>query len=212
MAKQKHGINGPLSGKIGPVVAASWKGIPVLRARPSKSKSKKGSPKQIAQQKRFAMAAKLVQPFAELFPICFETGVGEGYKNQAMRFLLRTSIYGVYPKLAVDYSTVTLSRGSLPKAVGAQVSSTSKGQVKFSWNDNSHMGSASVKDQVILIIYSEELKEAQFSVSSGTRKDKKAMLKNNYFSGKKVHTWISFLASNKKDAADSVYTGVIRVK
>jgi hypothetical protein len=36
MAKLKHGIFGPFSGKLGPVVGATWMGIPYVRQTPQK--------------------------------------------------------------------------------------------------------------------------------------------------------------------------------
>ena len=38
MAIAKNGINGPFSGKIGPIVGYMWKGRPVMRAMPKKTK------------------------------------------------------------------------------------------------------------------------------------------------------------------------------
>jgi|GEM_PF-2541347 len=39
MAKLKQGIFGPVSGKIGPVVGGSWKGIPLGCSAPEKKEN-----------------------------------------------------------------------------------------------------------------------------------------------------------------------------
>ena len=56
MAKYLHGIAGPISGKIGPVVGSSWRGIPYLKGKYRK-RTGRVSDAEKANRNKFAIAA-----------------------------------------------------------------------------------------------------------------------------------------------------------
>jgi len=58
MAKSKDGLFGKLSGKIGNVVMAHWRGIPYIRSRPYGNPS--NTKAQQTQRSKFGMVVKFV--------------------------------------------------------------------------------------------------------------------------------------------------------
>ena len=68
MAKLSQGINGPFSGKVGAVVGYTWKGIPVMRGRPS-TRTKPFTPKELNQQAKFRIMNKFLRPATDLLNV-----------------------------------------------------------------------------------------------------------------------------------------------
>lgn len=117
MGKIAQGILGGLSGKVGNVIGASWKGIDYLRIKPS-SVANPRTVGQVNQSNKFTVTLEFLQP-----NLAF---VQKGYKNYAvkmtqfnaaMSYVLNNAITGVEPNFSVDYPIVFLSRGNLSGAV-----------------------------------------------------------------------------------------------
>ena len=62
MAKIKKGILGAVSGKIGPVIGGTWKGIPFIRPVPRTIK-KSNTPAQIESRQKPRFMNELLVPF-----------------------------------------------------------------------------------------------------------------------------------------------------
>ncbi|WP_254050349.1 DUF6266 family protein, partial [Myroides sp. N17-2] len=56
MAEIKQGILGPVNGKVGTVVGATWRGVNYIRAKPRKSR-KKPSMKQLLQWDKMSLVS-----------------------------------------------------------------------------------------------------------------------------------------------------------
>jgi len=79
MAEIKRGILGGVSGKVGTVVGANWRGKNIIRAIPRKS-GKKPSPLQVEQRSKFKLMSNFLQPFNALFSRYFGTDRGLSLK------------------------------------------------------------------------------------------------------------------------------------
>ena len=117
------------------------------------------------------------------------------------------ALTGVYPDLQLNYQQVLISKGRLPGAQSAKVVKKDSNMLQFSFADNSAVGIASPGDSVILMAYAPDLQQAVFTLYSGLRKDKKAVLNVPALKGHAVETWIGFLSRDEKDASDSVWAG-----
>ena len=82
MGKYLNGITGPASGKIGPVIASSWKGIPYLKSR-SKFRTKKASEAELASRRRFKIAQHWLQPLTDFVRQGFK-----GYNGRIEGFMV----------------------------------------------------------------------------------------------------------------------------
>jgi len=56
MARYNNGYMGPFSGKLGPAVGTSWKGISILRSLPAAKKNRTSTQEQTEHKARFAQA------------------------------------------------------------------------------------------------------------------------------------------------------------
>ncbi len=214
MGHYKKGILGGFSGKVGTVVGSSWKGIEYIRSRPAFKKSRTFSQPQLEQQAKFSVAGKLVRSMSDLLNITFKDATGMTGANSAMRYNISNAVEGTYPVYTISFPNVSVSRGALPLAEGAgaeNATASMPGYINFIWNNNSGAGRAKASDRAVLVAYCESLQTAIYSTNAGTRSTGTASLQVSLFSGKTVHTYLSFISDDGKVASDSVYTGVLLV-
>ena len=207
MAKIAKGILGPVSGKVGTVVGGSWNGVSYIRSMPAKRK-RNFSQAQIEQQAKFSMVGKLLQPFAALFQQSFANAAPNmsGF-NSAFENAIQNAVTGTYPDYGIDYSKLLISKGKLPNAGSPVAKSTTKGQVDFSWVDNSGNGKALGTDVAVVVVYCPSLSSVLFSSIAATRSQGAASLLIPSFSGLEVETYLAFISADGKIIANSVYTG-----
>jgi hypothetical protein len=212
MGKYNQGVLGEFSGKVGPVVGSSWKGIGYLRSKPRKAKKRDVSLKIEIQRAKFKLASNFIKAIASLLAITFpETKAKATGRNNALASLLQQAVTGDYPDLRIEYSKVFMASGSLSLTINPAATSTEPGVINFTWKDGTGYGNAKATDRPILIAFCESLNACSFIVSDAPRSAEAATLPVQLFSGKQVYTWISFLSENGKDVATSSYTGAVTV-
>ncbi|MGH2646003.1 MAG: DUF6266 family protein, partial [Ginsengibacter sp.] len=163
MGTINKGILGGFSGKVGSVVGGSWKGIDYMR---SKGNNRNADPtdKQLAQQQKFALVMRFLQPMTSLLSVTFRdfairmTGI-----NNAFAYNIKNAVTGVYPSFTIDYALALVSRGDLPNVLGPSVTSGVGSILTFSWTDNSGTGSAKPTDEAIFVAFCPALKQAVYS-------------------------------------------------
>ena len=211
MAKLPQGINGAFSGKVGAVVGYTWKGIPVMRGRPS-PRTKPFTPKELNQQAKFRIMNKFLRPANDLLNATFaHLAVRMSAFNKAFSYNIKNAITGVSPNLAIDYRMALISRGDLPNAESPAVSTPSPGLLQFTWTDNSGKGNAKATDKAFVAVYSEEMSNWEYRLDIATRSQGKCEMFMKNFPGRSVQTFIGFLSADGKDASDSLYTGLANV-
>ena len=205
------GILGGFSGKVGNVIGGTWKGIDYMRSRGNNG-NKKPTEAQQAQQLKFALVMRFVQPMTSLLEISFHdfaikmTGI-----NNAFAYNLKNAVTGVYPSFSIDYSRTLISRGKLPNALAPAVVSGVGSMLTFSWADNSGRGLAKASDQAILVAYCPELRQAIYTLAGGLRSDLTGELNVLPFSGLAVQTWVGFISETGRLIANSNFTGEVTV-
>src|SRR5690606_28648625 len=115
---------------------------------------------------------------------------------------------GDYPNPVILYPLIQVTRGSLPNAAQPVAVAGKPGIIDFRWTDNSGIGIAKPTDRSILVAYCEKLHQTHYSMDA-PRGSEAGSLSVPAFSGHEVQTWISFLKSDKKEVATSVFTGVV---
>ncbi|WP_205514460.1 DUF6266 family protein [Longitalea arenae] len=210
MARLQKGILDDISGKVGKVIGSKWRGVTYIRSIGTK-RSKNLSPEQEEQQAKFKIATSFTQSMHDLFELGFrDQAIRMTGTNYAQSLILKEAITGNYPDFKIDYSKVPVSKGRLPKAKTPAVAPDATGIIKFTWTSNAGVRLAKANDQAILAAYCPELNECNFLINS-TREAGTATLDVSEFSGKVVHTWISFMSANGKLLAPSIYTGEVTV-
>lgn len=211
MAIPGKGILGGFAGKVGTVVGSTWKGISYMRSLPAVKKNRKVTEAQQLQQAKFALATAFFGGFTPLVNSSFKSTPKLTARNTALGIVLTQAIGGVYPNLFIDYSMVLVAKGSLKKADNPVVISPAAGKLRFNWTDNAGMGNAIALDMAILVAYSGDTNDVLFTLDGASRASGESQLDVPYFSGKLVHTWISFRSPDGKLTADSMYTGTVQV-
>jgi hypothetical protein len=211
MARPDKGILGGFSGKVGTVVGGTWRGIPYMRSLPKFKKNRTLTPAQQLQQAKFALATEFLSAFTALVNVSFQRSAGQTAPNVALSHLLTQAIGGIAPNLSVIPGLVMVAKGSLKKADNPVTDSIVAGKLRFSWTDNTGLGNATGMDKAILVAYEPVSGDVQFTVNGADRSSGVAELDTPQFSGRQVHTWISFRSPDGRLKADSFYTGMVTV-
>jgi hypothetical protein len=214
MGKLTQGILGPVSGTVGTVTGASWKGIPTLRAK-SNAKRTKFTQVQLEQQAKFATVIKFLSPITAILENTFyDKSVKRSGFNTAVSFNITNAITGTYPAYAIDYSKARVAKGKLPmaSAPSAMYIAATK-SIHYSWVDNSGTSRAKSSDRAVYIVFCPAKDEGIYMLNGPVRSDEGngADASVAQFAGHQVHTYLSFLGDKPGDVATSVYTGVFMV-
>jgi len=210
MAKINQGIYGPLTGKLGPVVGSSWKGVPYVKEKPKYVKNKKRSPAQIANNEKFAYVNEWLTPFHAYLMIGFSSvAVRQTEFGAALSAVYKTAFTGIMPEIEVDYSKIQISSGPLKNLTNPSITYTDEKQIHVSWDDSSGSG-AKYNDQVMVALYSDELKQTDGFTCNVTRIQKEvSFLLQPEMRGKLLHMYIAVVSNNRKKASETIYLGEI---
>ncbi len=211
MAKLPEGIFGPIIGKVGPIVGATWKGIPYVRSLAPKS-VKPPTPAQFLNNEKFKFTNQFLKPFQPFFNIGFmNKAIKMTPLNVAYSMNYRYTVVGTYPNLYIDYSVFIWSAGMLSVLDEVHFSLEADQRLKVTWQDN-HRLNASFDDQVMLLIYCPALKIADGFLSGVSRADMECSFSlDSLFSGYELFLYISVISLNRKKTANSQYLGSVQI-
>ena len=210
MAKIRNGIFGPIHGKLGSLVGATWKNIPYLRVLPDLTNSTKlATPAQIACREKFKFVQGWLVPFYSYVTVGFKNYAKDKTEiNAAFSANYKLATVGVYPDLSIDYSKVVLSKGYLPGLFNAKAQfSADAEELDLSWQKN-YNDDSSYDDQLILTVYNRELKIVDGFIGGVRRTELKCSLKlNPKLIGRSLDVYVSLISLNGKKIANSEYLG-----
>ena len=207
----KDGILGGFQGSVGPVTGSNWRGINVMRGKPS-GKRKKSSEGQLRQMAKLSLMSGFLRPVTGLLNMTYNNvAIPMTCFNKALSYNMRNAVMGDYPTFAVNYEQVVLGSGDLLNVKKVTAGSTSKGTITFSWADNSGEGSARATDQAFVAVYCVILDQWKTSDEGPQRNAGSYTLDVTVFSGKEVQTYIGFVSSDSKFVSTSLYTGLVNI-
>ena len=212
MAILTQGILGPVAGKTGPVVSYIRFGQNITRSKGSVAKNRKETPGRKIQREKIAVCNAFTRAFSgtgffsRSFPAYGHTG--SGY-NRVTSSIMNLAITGTYPYTAIVWPNVLVSKGPLPSALHPATAADADGNIYFSWTDNTGLGTAKADDKAVLVAFFPELKQAVWSINTAHRSDCLTVLPAPAYKGYAAETWMGFLSNDERDAADSVYCGVV---
>jgi hypothetical protein len=212
MAKIKESVIGVLSGKIGQVVGATWKGISILKVLAG-SVANPQTDAQMTQRQKWSVTMRFIQPLSEFLQVGFKsyaikmTGI-----NAAMGYNIRNALTGTYPNIAIDYPNALVSRGNLAGALNQVASSTVAGTVKFDWEDNSGEIGASANDKTLLVVYNPSQNQAVTVSELAERADgTQTVTVPDSFAGDLVECYIAFITVDGQVVSNSAFAGAVTV-
>lgn len=213
MSILSQGILGGFSGKTGPVIGSSWKGKPVMRAKPVYKKNRTFSTKQLDQQEKFKLMLSFLRSIDYLLDLSFKrskdgsTGFQEAFSEN-----IKNAISGELSPYGIDYAKVKLAHGSIPVLSVISCSAEAGNMVKFSWNLQLDQGKkASEADRAIGVLYCADENLFLTSDFNTRRNGLELLVDAAMFTGKLVHSWFFFLSDNESQASVSSYTGMVTV-
>jgi hypothetical protein len=206
-----NGINGPVIGKVGPVVGYVWKKKVVVRSLANRSK-KPLSPLQLQQRAKFRLMNHFLNSLKDLLNVSYGHLVENmtGF-NKAFSYNVKNVITGKDPDLKIDYSRVLLGRGDLTNVSMLVITPSSEGNLAFNWTDNSGTGSAKETDLVFVAAYCEEQNDWIYGLNLATRNTGRCMIDTSRMKDQLVQTYIGFIAEDGKDVTDTLYAGSVQL-
>ncbi|HRP30826.1 MAG TPA: DUF6266 family protein [Agriterribacter sp.] len=211
MATIPQGILGAVLGRVGPVTGYRRNGVTIIRSA-TRRKDSVRTPGRLAQYEKIKLCNIFTRAFTgtDFFKRTFPSHghSGSGY-NRAMSALMHLAIQGTYPDISFSYASALISKGMLPGAINAHAAKYGSSDIVFNWDNNSETGTAKPNDKTILAAYFPDLQQAVFSIGTAVRYEGSAILNLHSQLPQLSHTWIGFLTSDEKDAADSVYAGSV---
>ena len=212
MARINQGILGPFSGKVGEVIGSNWKGIPYIKARPTKYHDAK-TPRQLTHRMKLQMAHGLVRSIKPLIEIGFRNVTGNQTPyNNAVSYLMKNALVGEYPEVGIDPSKVMVSQGTLAGADDCSVSIEEDDTIAFSWGEaSSDLGKANAEDQAILSAYNFTKQQGISNVVC--RKDKKGSITiPQKWKEDSIACYIFFVSGINKDVSNSEFLGILKLR
>ena len=210
MGTYNKGILGAFSGKVGPVVGASWRGKDVLRSLPRKG-NRVATATQLLQREKFTMVTEFLTPLKSVVGRYFGNNTGDKTRrNQAMSYLMREAISYVDPDLVWEFNKVLISRGDLLGLSNASAAAGAGQSVDITWTDNSGQGDAETTDKLVVVIYEETTKTTVHALSAGMRNQGTGnVVVPAFLTGLTVQVWATFVATDDKMYATSQYLGTV---
>lgn len=210
MGTYNKGILGAFSGKVGPVVGASWRGKDVLRSLPRKG-NRVATATQLLQREKFTLVTEFLNPINSVVGRYFGNNNGDKTRrNQAMSYLLKEAVTYVEPNLIWEFNKVQISRGDL---LGLNVASAMAGaghSVDINWTDNSGQGDAESTDKLVVVLYEETTKTTVHALNASMRSQETGnVIVPAFLTGLTVQVWATFAATDDKLYATSQYLGTV---
>lgn len=175
MARIKPERQENIHGRIGNLVACTWRGIPYLRTLPAKVKNPRTPPQQ-AQRTRFSMALSLLRPLTPVLRVGFrEEAIRQSAFNAAMSYTMRYALKETAEGIKVNYRNVLISQGCLTGAAKAQAA-PGDGKVVFTWNNRCDFENASPRDYALLAVVHKPTQDAVHETIGALRSEGQAIL------------------------------------
>lgn len=209
MGRLKHGILGPVQGKVAHLVGYELNGQAVIRA--IGRNEKEPSPKQNNNTAQMAALMKFFSKMDTLLKTGFTpkaSGTTLNYHNVAVKLNKPSALKGFYPDVEIDYPKIVISAGDLPQPVSPTMT-LENGQIDFTWS-TTDLEWPDNTDRVMLLAYSPALDEHEFVYSGAMRHAGKESLKiPAELQSQLMHVYISFVSDDRTRAADSLYMGTL---
>jgi len=205
MGKILQGILGGVSGKIAGVVGSSWKGIPVIKAKPL-SVANPRTAGQVAQRGAFSQVvafatlilATVIKPLWDRFAI----------RQSGYNAFVSTNIDNFDVDGIVDYSALIISKGKMAStAIGAITSADSDATVQISWVDDSGEGYKLATDEAYGVVIN-ETGDTVGSVAAGavrTAGTVSVELTANASTADTLHAYLAFRRSDGTVVSNTSY-------
>jgi len=209
MGRLKYGINGPIVGKVGTVVGSSWRGIDYVKSLPKRKKPPTENEK--INRFIFAKTQNWLQPIAGFLKVGFKdyTPTNQGV-NAAKSYLYKNALIKDGYDSVIDPSKMMVSYGDLPLVENLQMELNSENELLVTWNaDEIRSEEKEPDDQVMILAYNVDKKDAYFTISGQFRKTGSDKLDLKLVLDGTIHVYVAFVSVDRSRQSNSVYLGTV---
>jgi hypothetical protein len=207
-----NGIFGGYRGKVGNLVSYKLLGKDVIRQVGVIKKP--ATVKQLACRQEMATVIKFLQPMIEFINMGFMLKAKQAKKyphNMAVSYNKKNALKGSYPDIAIDYSKVLVTEGTLRRAQNPQVELVPEG-LSFSWHAPANMEWPERTHMAMLMAYFPLLNRAEYCIAGARRFTGTDTLPlTSDLTGAYMETYISFICVEDNAVANSVYIGFLNL-
>jgi len=179
-----------------------------MRSLPKRTaKNKIGSVDQNIHRSRFSKMQHFLAPLLNLIKVGFKleaTGTTKSAHNMAKSYNM---LHAFNEENEIDCSKVLLCYGKLASPINAAVIPIATG-FQFTWAFDPREKHANIDDQVMMVAYNTDNREAYFTISGAKRPlGMDDLLIPGVEKGNVFHTWIAFIANDRESISMSRYIG-----
>jgi hypothetical protein len=205
-------VSGPYVGFSGSIDGITY--YQVNGVTYAKKKNKKSTLPRTAGQRstesKMGIAVKFMPPFEEIANVGYQyvaKSKGWSTHNAMLSFILKKAITGKPGKWQVNFKKLLITQGGLASAKTNAVEMTTDG-ILFNWSDDTGRGMSHHSDQVIMLAYFPQLKEVVVKIGGAARSASQDLLSlAGVEKGYSAEIFISFIADDHSDMANSIYLG-----
>ena len=213
MATTENGPGGHHRGKLGNMVYYTLNGKRVVREIGRSLKPP--TELQLAARMITKMSSTLLGRLQDFIKTGFlqqAIQVQDNAFNVAVKANKKNMIKGVYPNLEIAYDQLLLSAGNLKPAQNWQVVQTDTG-LQYSWDTDPQMAWPEATDQVMMLAYFPKQEKVCFTLFGKDRLAGSDLLEiPPSLQAEYMETYISFIAADRKQVANSSYTGAFNTE
>ncbi|PRY55485.1 hypothetical protein B0I27_101456 [Arcticibacter pallidicorallinus] len=205
MATYKKGLNGPASGKVGSVIASSWRDINYFKGHNKKS-TKEPTEKQLQSRAKFRAANNFLSLVNECVQLAFIQNPERMTGRNAAQSHILTKAWKESPEGGeIDYPNVLISFGKLEPVQDARVMSTPTG-ITINWDKK-----AAKSQQMIIALVDTQRELVMESVAEINRQAGEYTFDlSNTDVDFNFHVYIGTISRDRKNASNSLYLNIIR--
>lgn len=213
MATTENGPGGHHRGKLGNMVYYTLNGKRVVREIGRSLKPP--TELQLAARMITKMSSTLLGRLQDFIKTGFlqqAIQVQDNAFNVAVKANKKNMIKGVYPNLEIAYDQLLLSAGNLKPAQNWQVVQTDTG-LQYTWDTDPQMAWPEATDQVMMLAYFPKQEKVCFTLFGKDRLAGSDLLEiPPSLQAEYMETYISFIAADRKQVANSSYTGAFNTE
>ena len=210
MAKFYKGVFGPISGKIGPVIGSSWRGIPYIKSVNQHPIKRAPSAAQLLHREKFGFMTQWLKPLHPYITMGFRNLAKHNTPvNIAFSYNFKEALIARDGGWAINYEKVRLSRGYLQGIYRPKITLMDAQTLELRWENRDERGCAS-DDQLMLVLYHPQSGFADGNIAAAKRADRLCVFRfNQKLLATSFHVFVSMLSMNGRQVSESCYLGVI---
>lgn len=212
MAKYKSGIIGSLSGKMGNVVAASWRGVEYLRELPGKSGSK-GTVRQLEQRFKMTLVSGWLRPLRDIIWLGYPShDAAKTPMNACIGYhLVHALKQDEEWAWVIDFEKAVFSRGELLVSYVVELVAVD-GLLTVKWLNATASVFSAPDDRATFIVYSVARRQFVTFEEVCKRIDGEVALRlPDVFSRETLHVWMHYVAEEGRAVSTTLYLGTVAV-